>query len=150
MIVLWKAIGPFGDVVAKALRGPIARRALERSIGELFGPRTQPSPDDLEWMWEVLAHNDGVRVTHKVGRFVLDRREHRNRWVRAMRATAVPMRLIDGPADPNSGRHMAERYRELVPNPDIVLLGDEIGHWPQLEDPEGLLEHYLEFAGTHS
>ena len=34
-----------------------------------------------------------------------------------MRQTSVPMRLIDGPYDPNSGRHMAERYRELTPTP---------------------------------
>ena len=32
-----------------------------------------------------------------------------------MRATSVPMRLIDGPCDPNSGRHMAERYAEVDP-----------------------------------
>jgi pimeloyl-ACP methyl ester carboxylesterase len=83
---------------------------------------------------------------HKVGRFVIDRAHHRNRWVGAMRATDVPMRLIDGPCDPNSGRHMAERYAELIPNADVVLLADDIGHWPQIEDPQGVLKHFLEFA----
>jgi pimeloyl-ACP methyl ester carboxylesterase len=54
-------------------------------------------------------YNDGRRVTHKVGRFVLDRYRYRNRWLRAMRETAVPMRRPTGPCDPNSGRHMADR-----------------------------------------
>jgi pimeloyl-ACP methyl ester carboxylesterase len=135
-----------GDLVARALRGPVARRTVERTMGELFGPRTQPTPEELDRMFELLAYRDGLRVTHRVGRFVLDRREHRNRWVRAMRETGTPMRLIDGPFDPNSGRHMADRYRELVPDADVVLLGDQIGHWPQLEDPEGVLRHYLDFV----
>ena len=83
---------------------------------------------------------------HKVGRFVMDRAHHRNRWVGAMRATGVPMRLIDGPCDPNSGRHMAERYAELIPDADVVYLAEEIGHWPQIEDPQGVLTHFLEFV----
>jgi pimeloyl-ACP methyl ester carboxylesterase len=63
-----------------------------------------------------------------------------------MRETSVPMRFIDGPCDPNSGRHMADRYSELIPKPDVVLLGDDIGHWPQIEDPQGVLTHFLEFV----
>ena len=41
---------------------------------------------------------------------------------------------------------MAERYSELIPKPDVVLLGDDIGHWPQIEDPQGVLTHFLEFV----
>ncbi|MEX2253374.1 MAG: alpha/beta hydrolase, partial [Thermoleophilaceae bacterium] len=47
--------------------------------------------------------------------------------------------------DPISGRRMAERYREVVPNPDVVLLDDRIGHWPQIEDPEAVTRHFLAF-----
>ncbi|SKV70849.1 putative hydrolase [Mycobacteroides abscessus subsp. abscessus] len=56
-----------------------------------------------------------------------------------MRETAVPMRMIDGPIDPNSGLHMAERYLEVIHDPDVVLLDDNIGHWPQIEAPEAVL-----------
>jgi pimeloyl-ACP methyl ester carboxylesterase len=87
-------------------------------------------------------------VSHKVGRFIIDRYHHRNRWVRAMRETSVPMRLIDGPCDPNSGRHMADRYAELIPEPNVVLLSDDVGHWPQIEDPQGVLAHFLEFVDS--
>ena len=57
----------------------------------------------------------------------------------------MPLRFVNGPEDPVSGRHMAERYRELVPNPDVVLL-DGIGHYPQLEAPEHVLEAFLAFV----
>ena len=87
---------------------------------------------------------------HKVGRFVTDRYRFRNRWVRAMRETLVPMRLIDGPIDPNSGRHMADRYREVIPNPDIVMLADDIAHWPQIEAPEAVLAHFLVTSSASS
>ena len=60
-----------------------------------------------------------------------------------MRETAVPMRMIDGPIDPNSGLHMAERYLEVIHDPDVVLLDDNIGHWPQIEAPEAVLTHFL-------
>ena len=136
------SLTPVGDLLAR-FRLPDA--VLRRALDELFGPNTKPSPEQLVQFSEILDYNDGRRVTHKVGRFILDRYRNRNRWVRAMRSTAVPMRLINGPYDPNSGRHMAERYRELIANADVVMLDDAIGHWPQLEDPDGVLRALRDF-----
>ena len=62
----------------------------------------------------------------------------------AMQRGEVPLRVIDGEVDPISGAHMVARYRELIPNPDTVLLA-EIGHYPQTEAPVQVLKHYLEF-----
>src|ERR1700739_3897085 len=78
----------------------LSRRVLERTIDELFGPNTKPSPRMYELFQQILEFNDGKRVTHKVGRFINDRYVHRNRWVGAMRQTNVPVRLIDGTRDP--------------------------------------------------
>lgn len=136
---------PLGGLAARRPELLLSDRILARTLAELFGPDTPPDADDLRRFSELMDVGDGRRVTHKVGRFVLDRVEHRDRWVAAMRRTPLPMRLIDGPADPNSGRHMADRYAELVPDPDVVLLGDRIGHWPQLEDPDGVVRALTEF-----
>jgi pimeloyl-ACP methyl ester carboxylesterase len=134
---------PLGDIMSPLQGSPLSRRLIDRTLDELFGVDTKPSPRMLDQFHQILGYNDGTRVTHKVGRFVNDRYEHRNRWVRAMRQTAVPMRLIDGPADPNSGRHMAQRYREVISDPDVVMLDDRIAHWPQIEAPEAVLTHFL-------
>ena len=56
----------------------------------------------------------------------------------------MPRRLICGAVDPVSGRHLAERYRELVPDPDVVVL-DDVGHYPQLEVPDRVVDEYEAF-----
>jgi pimeloyl-ACP methyl ester carboxylesterase len=134
---------PLGDIMSPLQGSSLSRRLVEPTINEMFGPDTKPSRRMLDLFHEILEYNDGKRVTHKVGRFVNDRYAHRNRWVRAMRQTDVPMQLIDGPIDPNSGRHMAQRYLEIIPNPDVVMLDDNIGHWPQIEAPDAVLTHFL-------
>lgn len=110
---------PLGDITSRFQGSAVARRVMDRTLDEMFGPNTKPSPRMIEQFHQIMDYNDGAQVTHKVGRFVADRYLHRNRWVRAMRQTAVPMRLIDGPIDPNSGRHMADRYREIIPDTDV-------------------------------
>jgi pimeloyl-ACP methyl ester carboxylesterase len=46
--------------------------------------------------------------------------------------------------DPVSGRHLADRYRELVPAADVVVL-EGVGHYPQLEAPESVCAAFLAF-----
>ncbi|GGM62048.1 alpha/beta hydrolase [Longimycelium tulufanense] len=136
---------PLGGLFAMRPQLFMADPLVDRTINELFGPDTKPSPELLRQFHDILGHKDGKRVMHKVGRFIVDRYRYRNRWVRAMRQTSVPMRLIDGPYDPNSGRHMADRYRQVVPDANVVLLDAKIGHWPQIEDPGNVITHFLEF-----
>ena len=76
--------------------------------------------------------------------YMEQRRRHRSRWVGALVESSVPRRLICGAVDPVSGRHLAERYRELVPDPDVVLL-DDVGHYPQLEAPDRVVDEYEAF-----
>ena len=62
-----------------------------------------------------------------------------------MQLTKIPMCFINGPADPNSGAHMAQRYRELIPAPIVILLDNDIGHWPQIEAPQAVIGAYKNF-----
>ena len=141
---------PLGDMMSPLQGTAVSRRLVEPTINELFGRDAKPSRRMLDLFHQILEYNDGARVSHKVGRFVNDRYTYRNRWVRAMRQTTIPMRLIDGPADPNSGSHMAQRYREVIPDPDVVMLDDGIGHWPQIEAPDAVLRHFLEHIDRQS
>jgi pimeloyl-ACP methyl ester carboxylesterase len=137
---------PLGEIMSPLQGGPLSRRLADPTLREMFGANTKPSAAMMDKFHQILDYNDGKRVMHKVGAFLNDRYTFRNRWVRAMRETAIPMRLIDGPSDPNSGAHMAARYREIIPNPDVVMLADDIAHWPQIEAPEAVLQHFMEFV----
>ncbi|MDF2447211.1 MAG: alpha/beta hydrolase [Moraxellaceae bacterium] len=133
-------LSPLGPLLARLGN----RRSLSRSFRYVFGAHTQPSPALLENFWTLLMHNDGRRVLPRLIRYILDRREHRERWVSALVRTTVPLRVINGAADPVSGAHMVARYRELVPQPDVVSL-EGIGHYPQCEAPTAVLQAYLAF-----
>ncbi len=138
--------------VQKLLAGPLgpalARLSTERTFGRnlagVFGPRTKPSAEELHDFWRLTAENDGARIAHELIGYMEERRRNRERWVGVLRTTRVPLRVIDGPEDPVSGGHMVDRYRELVPEPDVVLLPG-VGHYPQVEDPAGVTRAFLEF-----
>ena len=92
-----------------------------------------------------MSEGGGERSLHRLLRYIPERRANRERWVGAMQHTRVPLRLIDGAADPVSGAHMAARYRELVPRADVVLL-EGVGHYPQMEAPADVQHEYLAFV----
>lgn len=135
-------ISPLGPMVAKLM----GEAAFRRSFSAIFGPGTKPSADELQAFWKLVGTNDGLRIFPKLIRYMEERRQYRERWVGALRDARIPLRVIDGPLDPVSGLHMVERYRQIVPNPDTVLL-DGIGHYPQVEDPAGVLAAFLQFTG---
>jgi pimeloyl-ACP methyl ester carboxylesterase len=51
--------------------------------------------------------------------------------------------FINGIQDPISGRHMLDRYIEVIPDAKTALL--DVGHYPQLEAPDEVLRCYREF-----
>jgi pimeloyl-ACP methyl ester carboxylesterase len=120
-------------------------RSFSRSFAAVFGPGTRPGRDALRDFWSLVRHAEGTRIAHRLIRYIPERVALRERWVGALENTRLPLRLIDGPEDPVSGAHMAERYREKVPHADVVLL-DGIGHYPQVEAPEAVLRAFLEFV----
>jgi len=120
------------------------RRSLSKSMRKVFGPRVPPTDTFLDGIWELLRYNHGNRILHRLIHYIPDRIEHRERWVQALKRQDIPIRLIDGADDPISGRHMAQHYRELIPNADVVEL-EGIGHYPQVQAPEAVLNAYLEF-----
>lgn len=132
--------GPAGGLLSRSL----TRRIFDYNMKKIFGPETQPSEQTLEDFWQLLLYNNGRGIVHKLIHHMEERRCHRHRWVNAVQRAQLPMRLISGQADPISGREMADRYRELVPSPDIVPI-DRIGHYPQLESPAVLWRNYWEF-----
>lgn len=134
---------PLGKWVARQM----TREKLGDAMTAIFGHATPPAKRELDAMWALIQENDGLAVFPKLIGYMAERRRFRPRWVGALtkaRADQIPTRLICGADDPISGRHMAARYRELVPDADIVLL-NSIGHYPQMEAPDEVLRAFMGF-----
>jgi pimeloyl-ACP methyl ester carboxylesterase len=134
---------PAGPLVAR-LTG---EKQFRRSFSAVFGANTRPDTRELHEFWQLVAHNGGNRIFHRLIRYMQERRDHRERWVGVLQKTVVPLRVICGADDPVSGAHMVRRYRELVPHPDCVTLPG-IGHYPQVEDPPAVLHAVFEFHAS--
>lgn len=141
--------------IQKALLSPIgilltpflSRKKLRATFHEIFGPDTPPTEAEIDAFYSLIQYKGGRRVFHRLIRYMRDRVRHRERWVTALQEAEIPIRLIVGAEDPISGRHMVERYAELIPGSDRVLL-EGIGHYPQTEDPGRVLEKYREFRAV--
>ena len=123
----------------------LSKRTLARNFNAIFGPDTPPAEMEVDEFWSLITHNQGKKVMHLLIRYMAERRTFRERWVGALQQATIPIRLVDGAADPISGRHLGERYLQLIPDPDVVFL-EGIGHYPQTEAPELILQHFLEFV----
>lgn len=131
---------PIGGLIGKML----TRDKLRKTFDEIFGPETKASDDEIDAHWSLINENKGRRVFHKLLQYIPERQVMRPRWVGALKETGVPLRLIDGGADPISGKHLYEYYNQEVPNADAVLFED-IGHYPQTEAPARVLSAFFDF-----
>lgn len=122
----------------------LSEKTVKKNFASVFGAQTKPSEEDWKEFWNLINFNSGLRITHKLMRYMVEREKNRERWVGVLQRTEVPMRLICGASDPISGSHVADRFRQLVPDHDVVLLED-IGHYPQVEDPTRVVRGFLEF-----
>ena len=143
--LIQKLLSKSPTLIGKILSKIMSKSMVNKSVKSVFGPFTQPTEDFLDNQWEILNYNQGKNITYLIGRLVFEKYKYLNRWVNAMQTTTIPMCYICGPFDPNSGIHMAKRYEELIPNPKVYLMSENIGHWPFLEDQKKVLELYLKF-----
>lgn len=129
-------LGPLGGLLFRVV--PFGELLFRKNMRKVFGERNPPREDELRDYWRLLELNGGKGVVHELMRYQIERIERRDRLVGALRSADVPLRLVLGTADPVSGRQ-AERWREVVPDSEPVLLDGSVGHYPQLEAPEAVL-----------
>lgn len=140
-ILLSKSPKPIGRVLSRLM----SKQSVSKATAEVFGVNTKPSMELLNNFWDILNYNYGKSIAYLIGRLVFAKEKRQQRWIKAMQQTKIPLCFINGPADPNSGLHMAERYKQLIPNANVKLLSEDIGHWPQIEAPDQVLEMYDSF-----
>jgi len=133
-------LSPAGSLVARLFN----RKKLGVNFKKIFGPNTQPTEKELDEFWSLINYNEGKYIFHLLIQYMRERKDNRTRWVEAIQQANIPIRLIDGTFDPISGQNMVDRYKEIIPNPDVIEL-ENIGHFPLIEAPDLVLKYYLEF-----
>jgi pimeloyl-ACP methyl ester carboxylesterase len=123
----------------------MSKKNVSKATAEVFGSNTKPSEELLQNFWDILNYNNGKSIAYLIGRLVFAKDKCQQKWIQAMQQTKIPMCFINGPADPNSGMHMAVRYKQLIPKANVKLLDENIGHWPQIEAPQQVLKAYKDF-----
>ena len=134
-------ISPLGFIFGRL----ISDRRFKTSLAAIFGEETQPTESELNDFLHVFKFNDGRRIAHKLIRYMTERAEYRARWVGALDRMRIPFCFINGSADKVSGKHLVERFREVVPHQKNILELENIGHFPHFETPAIVLDKYFDF-----
>lgn len=132
---------PLGPLIGRTM----TRRAFDRSMRGVFAPDTPPSKAELDGFWQLINEGHGRRVVHKLLRYIPERVAMRERWVDALKHARIPLGFINGTADPVSGEAMVCRFEEVVGTNRFVRRLADVGHYPQVERPEVVLEAYRDF-----
>ena len=122
-------LSPLGSFVARLS----SKRTFVKTMRNICSNKISDS--FLDDSWDLLISDNGRRMIPYLIKYMKERKIHRESWVNALKQAAFPIQLINGNIDPISGLHMAERYSELIPDPDIVHL-EGLGHYPHVEEPE--------------
>jgi pimeloyl-ACP methyl ester carboxylesterase len=134
------ALTPLGPLITRLT----TKRRFKKTMDGLFAPDHPPTEEEIDGFYALITNQDGLPLLARHLRYLIERRVHRERFVGAIVKATIPRRLIDGALDPVSGAHMATRYRELIPHPDVVLLS-HLGHYPHVEDSPAVLAPFLDF-----
>jgi pimeloyl-ACP methyl ester carboxylesterase len=125
-----------------------------RDIADIFG---MPAPEVTKLLFHdpskapalttltdtqvtVLA---GDRIAHAM--YTWDPYMHNPKLRYRLHRIDVPTLLIWGASDGVVSVAYAEAYRAMIPGAQLVVI-PEAGHLPQVEQPDGLLQHVLSFA----
>ena len=138
-------LSPIGGLLIRFLN----KNAIRKSMHNIFGPNTPPSDQDINDFWILISTNNGHQHMHLLLDYMKQRKQYRERWVSALQNANAPLRLTAGMADPISGAHMVARYKQLIPNADVIEL-DQIGHYPQIESAEAVMSSITSFLGRYA
>ena len=72
---------------------------------------------------------------------------HQQSWEGALQAATIPLKHINGGADPVSGEHVYRYWCEQLPQHSALLV-THVGHYPQCEAPARVADEVLRFLAV--
>lgn len=123
--------GPFGPLAARFANEAFFRR----QFASVFSDRHPLEDDDATDSWSLMSFNEGNRLGHKLVSYMDERTVYADRWHGAVTNWAGDLRLVWGMKDPVAVPEVLEGLLELRPDLPVIRFS-EIGHYPQVEDPD--------------
>lgn len=136
-------LSPLGPLLSKLM----TKSTFKKNLTKVFSPANPPSEEFITETWNLTKENNGLSMIPKLIHYMDERILNRDRWIAPLTNNIIPMRLINGEDDPISGKHLAKRYEELIPDSDVVLLKNS-GHYPHVETPSTVLSAFLDFHSS--
>ena len=138
-----------GQRVLKSPLGPLfARLNNQRTFAaQIRRILARPvSDDEISGMWELLAREDGAAVLPAIIDYTRQRTRHARRWNGALERLDRPAMVAWGKKDPVAVFPIAERLAKEIPGARLETW-DDLGHYPQVEDPERVARTLESFFG---
>jgi pimeloyl-ACP methyl ester carboxylesterase len=138
-----------GSVHVELAHLTVGQRVLRSPLGPLFAKLSTkatfmaqirrvfarpPSDAELEAMWELVAREDGPARLPQLIAYIGERSRFRRRWIGALERFDRPALVAWGRKDPVAVLAIAEQLVREIPGCDMTLW-NELGHYPQVEDP---------------
>ncbi len=117
----------------------LSKRTFKKRFASIFSKSHPISESELEQYWQAVSSRGGVKITHRIIRYLSERRKFRSRWENTLESSSTPIRFIWGLEDPVSGRSISEQIPGRIPDADLIELPG-VGHYPQLEVPQVVRE----------
>jgi pimeloyl-ACP methyl ester carboxylesterase len=138
-------------LVQKLLNSPIgaifnrflSKKSLRNSFHDIYGEK-KASEEEIDYFYQLIIHKDGKNIMHKLIGYINDRKANAKRWKTAIVQASIPIKIINGPLDPISGRHLADYCKKILPSPNITIL-EGVGHYPHDEAPDQVREAFYDF-----
>lgn len=141
----------------KLLRTPILKTILSKitnfyafraTMNQIIGTN-KLTDDELNDLWSQLRYQSGYQVMSDLLSYIDQRFQNENRWVGALVKFSRTNRihLIAGPADPINPL-LCPNFKTAVPLGSCDVLPDDVGHYPQLEDPNNVIKFYFAFLDS--
>lgn len=132
--------------------GPLFARLSSRHVFMLQLRRIlgKPVPEaELEAMWLLLKHRNGRLRLPETIRYIDERYRFHKRWIGALTRLDIPTKILWGRLDPVAVPAIAEALAAEIPGASLQWMED-LGHYPQMEDPAQVAAALLGFLQTVS
>jgi pimeloyl-ACP methyl ester carboxylesterase len=126
-----------GQKVLRSRLGPLFAKLNRRStftaqIRRTFG--RPPDAETVEAMWQLLDRAGGSARMAQTIHYIEERHRFHRRWIGALEVCDVPALVAWGRRDSIAVVAIAEQLAREIPGARFETW-DDLGHWPQIEDP---------------